>query len=330
VNEFEPHRLLRNSHAMTLVAAFCLRRYACLPVGVERRFRVDDETEVLGICHWQPEPQRCPTIVLLHGLEGSVESAYMLGTAEKAYAAGFNAVRLNQRNCGAGEALTPSLYNSSLSCDPRAVVLELAERDRLPEIFVCGWSMGGNVILKMVGEFGAAPPPQLRGAVGVAPAVNLSFSADAISERQNFLYQWHFVRNLKRRTLRKTARHPERYAVIRADGLGRVRTIRQFDDAVVAPVFGYRDAEDYYQRASALNTIGQISIPTLIIAAQDDTFVPFHTFHDPAIAANPHITLLAPQHGGHCAFISAEEGEERFWAEARIVEWCRKKSEALK
>lgn len=315
---------------MTLAGTFARRRCPRLPAGVERRFRVDHETEVLGVCHWQPEPQRCPTIVLVHGLEGSVDSSYMLGTAEKAFAVGFNAVRLNQRNCGGGEALTPSLYNSSLSCDSRAVVLELAERDRLPEIFACGWSMGGNLILKMAGEFGASPPPALRGAIGVAPSVNLSASSDAISERQNLLYEWNFVLNLKRRTRRKAAQFPERYAVIGADGLSRVHTVRQFDDAVVAPVFGYRDAEDYYQRASALNTIAQISVPTLIIAAQDDTFVPFRTFDHPAIRGNPNITVLGPEHGGHCAFISRFDGEERFWAEARIVEFCLEHSEVKK
>ena len=110
--------------------------------------------------------------------------------------------------------------------------------------------------------------------------------------------------------------------MLASNGLRRVRTIRQFDDAVVAPVFGYRDAEDYYQRASALNTVAQISIPTLIIAAQDDTFVPFRTFDHPGIRGNPNITMVAPEHGGHCAFISRFEGEGRFWAEARIVEFC--------
>ncbi len=315
---------------MTLAGTFARRRCPRLPAGVERRFRVDADTEVLGVCHWQPEPQRCPTIVLVHGLEGSVDSSYMMGTAEKAFAAGFNAVRLNQRNCGGGEELTPSLYNSSLSCDSRAVVLELAKRDRLPEIFACGWSMGGNLILKMVGEFGVSPPAALRGAVGVAPSVDLSASSNAISERQNLLYEWNFVLNLKRRTRRKAAQFPERYAVVRSDGLRRVRTVRQFDDAVVAPVFGYRDAEDYYQQASALNTIAQISVSTLIIAAQDDTFVPFRTFKHPAIRGNPNITVLAPEHGGHCAFISRFDGEERFWAEARIVDFCRKQSEVMR
>jgi predicted alpha/beta-fold hydrolase len=321
---FEPHPLLRNPDLMTLAGAFNLRRYPRLPSGAPRRFRVDAETEVLAFCHWQREPRRHPTLIVLHGLEGSVESSYMLGTAEKAYAAGFNAIRLNQRNCGGTEHLTTTLYNSGLSCDSRAVVLELVERDALPEIFVCGYSMGGNLVLKMAGEFGPDAPPQLRAAVGVAPAIDLGASADSIDRRRNFIYQQHFIRGLMSRFRRKMGLFPERY---RLDGIGRVRTIRGFDDVITAPAFGFHDADDYYHRSSALRVIERIAIPTLILASEDDTFVPFATFQRPELAANLNITVLASEHGGHCSFISAFGGEERFWAEARTVEFCREKSE---
>jgi hypothetical protein len=320
VKPFEPHPLLKNPDLMTLAGAFNMRRFPRLGPGVPRRFRVDAETQVLGWCHWQPEPGRAPALVLLHGLEGSVDSSYMLGTAEKAFRAGFNVVRLNQRNCGGSEHLSPTLYNSGLSGDSRAVVLELIERDALPEVFVCGWSMGGNLILKMAGEFGASAPPQLRAAVGVAPAIDLGASADAIDQPRNFIYRQHFVRNLMARYRRKARLFPGRYPL---DGLGPIRTIRRFDDVITAPAFGFRDADDYYHRSSALRVIERVSIPTLVIASEDDTFVPFSTFSHPALRANPHITVLASDHGGHCAFISRFEGEERFWAEARIVEWCK-------
>jgi len=308
---------------MSLASAFLPRRYRRLPQSVARLFQLDAESQVLAHCHWQSEPGRHPTLVLLHGLEGSANSSYMLGTAEKAYAAGFNAIRLNQRNCGGSEHLTPTLYNSGMSGDCRAVVLELMDRDGLPEVFVAGYSMGGNLVLKMAGEFGSAPPRQLRGAVGVAPAVDLAASADAIGEPRNFIYQWHFVRSLIERYRYKARLFPERYGL---NGLARVRTVREFDDAITAPAFGFRDADDYYYRSSALRVIGQICVPTLIIAARDDTFVPFQIFLDPALASNPNITLLAPQHGGHCTFLSRAAGDERFWAEARIVEFCRQHS----
>ena len=129
-----------------------------MPDSVTRQFDVEPGTKVRGECHWQPQPKDHPVLVLLHGLEGSSESGYMLGTAEKARLAGFNVVRLNQRNCGNTEHLTETLYHSGLSGDIRTVVLELIERDGLGNIFAAGFSMGGNLVLKMAGEFGDAAP----------------------------------------------------------------------------------------------------------------------------------------------------------------------------
>jgi uncharacterized protein len=108
----------------------------------------------------------------------------------------------------------------------------------------------------------------------------------------------------------------------RLNGLGRIRTVREFDDVITAPNCGYRGAVDYYDRASASRVVGQISVPTLIVTAQDDPFVPFSIFSIPEVSANPQIKLLVPEHGGHCSFISNKSGAERYWAEARIVEFC--------
>ncbi len=323
---FEPHPLLRNPHVMTLAAAFWPRRFPRLPRPTERLFEVEPGTKLLAQCHWQPAPQRRPTLVLVHGLEGSSQSLYMLGIAEKAFAAGFNALRFNQRNCGGSERLTPTLYNSGLSGDYRAVLAELVDpsgRDALPAIFFVGYSMGGNLVMKMAGELGADAPRQLRGVCAVNPGLDLAACADAVAWPQNFLYEWNFLRGLKQRLRYKARLFPGRHPL---DGLARVRTLREFDDAITAPAFGYRDAADYYYRASALRVVGQIRVPTLIVTAQDDPFVPFGSFRDPAIAANAHITFVAPPHGGHCSFISRFAGEERFWAEARVVEFCREHS----
>lgn len=316
---FEPHPLLRNPHLMTVAAAFWPQRLERLPHPTERLFAVEPGTQILARCHWQAEPRRRPTLVLVHGLEGSSESGYMLGIAEKAFARGFNALRLNQRNCGGTERLTPTLYNSGLSGDYRAVMAELATRDALPEIFFVGYSMGGNLVLKMAGELAAQASPQLRGVCAVNPGLDLAACADGIALPQNFVYEWNFLYGLKRRLRRKARLFPGRYPV---DGLGGVHTLREFDEVITAPAFGFRDAEDYYYRSSALRVIGAIGVPTLILIAQDDPFVPFASFRDPAIAGNPQITLVAPPQGGHCAFISRFGGEERFWGEARVVEFC--------
>jgi predicted alpha/beta-fold hydrolase len=327
VKEFRPHPLLRNPHAMTIAANFWPRPVPLLPRGVARSFETESGTQVLGVCHWQKNPREHPTLVVLHGLEGSCESGYMRGTAEKAWTAGFNVVRLNQRNCGGTEKLSPTLYHSGLSCDIRAVVLELAGRDGLPEIFAAGYSMGGNLVLKMAGEMGAAPPAELRGVVVIAPALDLAACADALSKPRNFIYEHHFVTRLKRHMRHKASLFTDLYPLHAVPGFRRVRTVREFDDVITARYCGFADASDYYARSSASQVVSEIRVPTLIIAAKDDPFVPFGPFQNPAIVGNRWITLMAPEHGGHCAFISREDGSERFWAEARIVEFCKSKSE---
>lgn len=244
----------------------------------------------------------------------------MLGTAEKAFRAGFNAIRLNQRNCGGTEQLTPSLYNSSLSIDIREVVNELIARDQLPEIFAAGFSMGGNLVLKMAGEWGAAAPRQLRGAIGICPAIELALCADSLSKPENYIYQRHFVAKLKTRMRHKASLFPGKFPL---DGIDKVRTVREFDESITAKFCGFTGADDYYYRASAIRVAAAICVPSVIITAQDDPMVPFETFNNRDLQSNPNIELIAPRHGGHCAFISRDKGEERFWVESRIVEICR-------
>jgi uncharacterized protein len=321
-----PAPFLRNPHMMTIAGALWPRKFPRLPAGTPRLFTVEPGTQVRGDCHWHPDAASHPAVVLLHGLEGSSESGYMLGTAEKAFVAGFHVVRLNQRNCGGTDHLTPSLYHSGLSGDIRAVVLELIERDGLQEVFAAGFSMGGNLVLKMAGEFGESAPSQLRAFAAVAPAMDLAACAAALEAPHNFLYEARFVRDLKSRMRRKVRLFPQLY---RLNGLNHVRSVREFDDVFTAPCSGFRDAADYYARSSANRLLSAIRRPALILTAQDDPFVPFSTFETPALRENPNITLVAARHGGHCAFISNESGEQRFWSEARIVEFFRSKSPML-
>ncbi len=320
--EFEAHPLLKNGHAMTIAAVFWPRKFA-LPPAEERLFEVEPGTRLLGHCHWQAHRWERPVIVLVHGLEGSSKSPYMRGIAEKAFAAGFSVVRLNQRNCGGTERLTPTLYNSGMSGDYRAVLFELIERDGFRKIFFAGYSMGGNLVLKMAGELSGNAPMELRGVCGVCPAVDLAVCADALEKRENFLYERHFVNGLMTRYRHKATLFPERYA---RDGFGPVRTVREFDDKITAPQFGYGGAKEYYADASARRVAGEIRVPTLIVTAQDDPFVLYASFAERAIRENPAIRLAAPEHGGHCAFISRHGGEERFWAEKRIVEFCEERT----
>jgi predicted alpha/beta-fold hydrolase len=304
---------------MTIAAAFVPRRFT-LPKGEERLFQVDPFSRLLARCHWQ-EGKRSdvPVTVVVHGLEGSADSNYVRGIAEKAFHRGFHVVRMNQRNCGGSEALTPTLYNSGMSGDYRAVLEELASGDGFEQIFFVGYSMGGNLVTKMAGEFGEAAPQVLRGVCVVCPSLDLMACADALERRDNYLYQRHFVIGLMARYARKARLFPDRYP---RNGLGRIRTVREFDDVITAPCFGYRDAEEYYEAAGAKKVVGQVRVPMLLITAEDDPFVPYVLFLAAQVEKNPAIRFVAPQHGGHCAFISNQSGSERFWAEQRIVEFC--------
>ena len=305
---------------MTIAAAFWRRKFPHLKASSPRLFETEPGTKVRADCHWQEAPREQPTLLLLHGLEGSSDSGYMLGTADKAFHAGFNVLRVNQRNCGGTEELTPTLYNSGLSCDMRSIVGELIDRDGLPEIYAAGFSMGGNLVLKMAGEFGDSAPRQLRAVAGICPSCDLGVCADAIGELRNRIYERHFVRRLKRRMMYKSEMFPGKYPL---NGLAKIRTVREFDDMITAKFCGFRDANDYYARSSALGVIGSIRVPTLILAAQDDPMIPFSSFDAKKLAENPRITLEGPRYGGHCAFIATKRIGERFWAEARIVEFCR-------
>ena len=317
IREFVPHLLLRSGHAQTIGAAFAPRTFA-LPPGEDRLFRVDAETQLKGVCHWQKgKSGGVPVVVVVHGLEGSCDSNYMRGIADKAHAQGFHTVRMNQRNCGGTERLTPTLYNSGLSGDYRAVLMELIG-EGFKQVFFAGYSMGGNLVTKMAGELGEAAPKELRGVAAVCPAIDLSACADALEEGQNYLYQRHFVKGLLQRYQTKSELFPERY---RRNGIGPIRTVREFDDAITAPNFGYKDAEEYYQAAGAKKVIGKTAVPVLLMTAQDDPFVPYVSFLAARVEENPQVQFVAPRRGGHCAFISKWGGAERFWAEQRIVEW---------
>ena len=319
---FRPRKLFSGGHAQTLLGYFYPRRRKLngkIGVSEARIFEVAANAKLLAHCVWQADKRSAPTLVLVHGLEGSSRSVYILGTAAKAFAVGFNVVRLNLRTCGETEHLSETLYHSGLSADLRFVVGELIARDKLEKIFVAGFSLGGNMSLKFAGEFGDDAPPQLRGVAAVSPSIDLAGCADLIEQRSNQIYNGRFIVGLKKRMRRIARLYPTRYDLKK---LKSVRTIREFDALITAPYNGFADADDYYQRSSALQFINKINVPTLIIAAQDDPFIPFAPFADAALSQNPNVILLAPKHGGHVGFIQEKlSGEDNFWAENRIVEF---------
>ncbi|MBA0915203.1 MAG: alpha/beta fold hydrolase [Nitrospira sp.] len=319
--EFTPATLLRNQHLMTIVPGYWPRRALLDGIPIESRlFTTDPKTQLLGFCHWQPNRTGCQTLLLVHGLEGSSESHYMQGIAAKAYRAGINVIRLNQRTCGGTEQLTPTLYNSGLSQDYRAIVQELASLDRLTRIWLVGYSMGGNLILKAAGELGSSEAA-LAGAIAVCPNIDPTQCAKALEEPRNWLYHYHFLTKLKARMKRKAALFPWRWDLTELD---RIHLISQFDDRYTASDGGYASGPDYYDRAGSRHVLDKIAVPTTIVTAQDDPFIPYSMFSLAAIKRNPLIRLTSPRYGGHCGFIQGtQSNEDRFWVESRIVESIR-------
>jgi predicted alpha/beta-fold hydrolase len=245
----------------------------------------------------------------------------MLGTAEKAHNAGLNVVRLNFRTCGNTEHLAPTLYHSGLIGDLRAVILELVREDGISAIYLAGFSLGGNMALLLAGEEADRLPPELKGICAISPTIDLRSCKDAIERRENWLYNLSFVRSMRNRVRRKRELFPDRYDIT---GLDQLRTIRDFDERFTIVEGGYRSVDEYYERASSIRVLSRIRTPTLMIHAQDDPFVPFDPFRDPAIAENPYLIFLAPEHGGHVGFLSADSnGEDRFWVENRAIEFCK-------
>lgn len=315
--QYEPRRRLRNGHLMTLYAWGRPRRFPHLPPPEERLFEVAPGTRVLAHCHWQEARDRHPLLIGLHGLESSSAAHYMRGLADKAWRAGFSVLLLNQRNCGGTERLAETLYHSGLTGDADRVIDEIVRRDGVPKVVVAGYSLGGNLALKLAGDYGDAPPAALTGVCAVSPVVELDACVRALERRQNVVYQWNFVRGLKARMRRKAACQPGRFSL---EPLGRIRSVREFDEIYTAPHFGFQGASDYYHRASAMRVIDRVRIPALIITAEDDPFVPPGPFRDPRLAANPNVRLILTRHGGHCGFVAEPmNGDDGYWAESRIV-----------
>jgi uncharacterized protein len=319
LTSFEPRRGLSNAHLQTIVGNFLPRPAFRLPVVAEA-VEVDpaDGSRVLCHCHWQPEPDRAArlTVVLVHGLEGSSDSQYIRGVAARAWAAGFNVVRMNMRNCGDTDELTPTLYHSGLSGDVGAVVAHFAGRFGLKRVALVGYSMGGNLVLKLAGEWGSRPP--LAAVATVCPAIDLAAGSDALHEPVNRVYEWRFLRGLMRRYRRKAALFPNRY---QTDGIGPVRSLREFDSKIVARYCGFRDADDYYYRVASARVVDRIAVPTLILHAQDDPFVRIVPETRARLHVNPHIHFVETRHGGHCAFLSGDPGDEIHWAEATVIRY---------
>ncbi|SEG66446.1 hypothetical protein SAMN05421819_4127 [Bryocella elongata] len=328
---FRPRRWLANGHLQTIVGNFLPRQHEGLPAATSELVEVSPahgsqiSSQVLCECFWQPESIRRdrPTAIILHGLEGSSRSQYVLGNADKLWRAGCNIVAMNMRNCGGRDyemaRRTPTLYHSGLSSDVDHVMRYYLRREQLSSMSLIGYSMGGNLVLKLAGDLGADAPKELHAIVGVSPAVDLKESADALHSLSNRLYEQKFLRALLKRFRRKSMLFPRVFDPRLALN---VHSIRDFDEYITALYSGFRNADDYYYRAAAARVLDRIAVPTLILHATDDPFIRFTAETRAKIEDNPNITLIETEHGGHCAFLAepdASNDYDGYWAEHQAL-----------
>jgi predicted alpha/beta-fold hydrolase len=314
---FRPRRFLRGGHAQTIASFFLPRRFSLLPSD-DRLIEVEPGVPVSCRCHWQAERQSALTVILVHGLEGSSESHYMMGIAEKGMAAGMNVIRMNQRTCGGTDRLAPTLYHSGRSDDIKAVAKNLIENDGITRFALAGFSMGGNLVVKTAGEWGASGPREFKAVSAVCPAMDLAVSSDALHLPMNRLYEQYFLWRLKTRMRAKAKCFPGKYDLSR---LRRLRSLRDFDDKVTAYYCGFDGASDYYARAAAANVLDRISVPTYILYAKNDPFIRILPETRRKIEANPNITFVETDDGGHCSFVAERDGYDGHFAERAVIEF---------
>ena len=307
---------------MQTIASFLVPRRIHLPPAEERLIEVAPGIKVRCWCRWQPPTERAKalTLIVAHGLEGSSDSQYMTGVAQKALAAGMSVVLMNQRNCGGMDHFAPTLYNSSLSGDVAAVARHVVQNEGVARFALLGFSMGGNLVLKLAGEWGNRGPAEFQVVAAVCPAMDLAASADALHEPSNRIYEWYFLLQLFRRLQRKAKFFPDKFDLARLRG---VTSLRQFDDRVTAHYCGFAGADDYYARAAAANVVDRIAVPALIIHAANDPFIRVLPETARRIRANPKLTFIETEDGGHCAFLGERNGagDDGRWAERAVVEF---------
>jgi predicted alpha/beta-fold hydrolase len=305
---FDP--LFRNPHLQTIAGHFWKRPKTIGEFPMQRRLiRTEPGVQVL-VCSQRPHVEPRGEIVMIHGLESSGEAGYIESLSGAALRAGFAAHRFHMRTCGGTEHLCETLYHAGLTSDLFAVLREFRKEGGAPA-FLVGFSLGGNVALKLAGEMGEDAREYVQGVCGVSASLDLGACARRIAARDNRFYEERFVRRMRAR-LCATGRYRE-------SEFAGLRSVIALDDRFTAPSFGFGNAENYYRTQSAIGYLAGLRVPALLIQAKDDTFVPFGLYESDAVRSHPCVELVTPEHGGHLGFIA--RGPHRFWADRTIIEW---------
>jgi hypothetical protein len=305
---FDP--LFRNPHLQSILGHYWKRHDSATRYPIERRFvRTEPDVQVL-VESQKPGGQTKGSLVLVHGLEGSGRAVYINSLSSVALDEGFAVHRFNMRTCGGTEHLCNTLYHAGLTHD-LLVVLRALKNEGCGPIFLAGFSLGGNVVVKLAAELGERGPELLERVCAVSAPLDLAACSRRMAKPDNRIYQFRFVRRMRQRLIATGRYKPETFA-----GLN---TVLEIDDRITAPSFGFGTAENYYGQQSAIRYLDQLRVPVLLIYAKDDTIVPAAAFEDPKIRDNPWIRRRSTEHGGHLGFLGRLP--TRFWLDTAIIEW---------
>lgn len=314
---FEPHAFLRNGHLQTVAATIFGGRRSVYRAARHAVLLEDGDVTILHDDRpngWQPT---CPTALLIHGLAGCHQSPYMVRTAERLNEAGVRTFRMDMRACGAGEGRSRMPYHGGCSDDLFAALNRVAEICPASPINLVGFSVGGNVTLKLLGESPRRLPPQLSRSIVINPPIDLGVCVDHLSKAAACLYDRYFAKSLYRQFLRSDLLrgHAPHFA-----DAPRPRGMWEFDNLYTAAVWGFETVDRLYANTSSLPVISDIQIPTLLIASRDDPLIPVSIFEH--LELPPLVTLHLTDHGGHLGFIGRKGSDpDCRWMDWRIVDW---------
>jgi len=314
---YTPPPLLSGGHTQTLCASL-LRR---VDFDYDRRERIDTpDGDFLDLDWVSTRPERRSNAaaervaILSHGLEGSTHRRYMRGMSRALVQRGWDVCAWNLRGCSGELNRRATTYHSGKTEDLACVTRHVADQG-YDDIALVGFSLGGNLTLKYLGERGAAVDDRIRGAVAVSVPVDLAASARQIGHPTNWHYTQYFLRSLRANIRRKAERHPDQ---VRTDALPHIRTLRDFDDAYTAPLNGFRDADTYYREASSKPLLGDLAVPTLLLNAANDPFLPPSCYPTALAEGHPMLTLEVPDSGGHVCFVAFNDAG-LYWSERRAA-----------
>ncbi|TQE96892.1 MAG: alpha/beta fold hydrolase [Spiribacter salinus] len=310
---YQPPAFFRNAHLQTIYPTLFRRT----PLITKRRERIETPDADFLDLDWSKGPQHRRLAIITHGLEGHSRGSYCQGMAAALRRAEWDVLIWNLRGCSGEPNRRLQSYHSGATGDLQVVLDHVFAGGGYERIALIGFSLGGNLTLKYLGDHGPELDPRIRSAVALSVPCDLASSAKRLESWENRIYMARFMRSLRAKVRQKAIHHP---GELNLAGLSEVRTFAEFDDRYTAPIHGFKDANDYWERCSCRRVLEKITIPTLLINALDDPFLTPDCYPRKAAARNPNFHLETPKHGGHLGFVEFNKAGE-YWSERKAVEF---------